>query len=38
MTPISGILAYCNSPLTSNLVVLSSNVRSAICNALIHVG
>lgn len=34
MMPISGILAYCSSPLTSNLVVFSSNVRNAICKAL----
>ncbi len=34
MMPISGILANCSSPLTSNLFVFFSNVCSAICKAL----
>ena len=34
MMPISGILANCSSPLTSNLFVFFSNDCSAICKAL----
>lgn len=34
MMPISGILEYCISPLTSNLFVFDNNVRKAICKAL----